>query len=48
MCTLLPADVPAGAPPFFVPYLDDVFKVVSTCGVGNEAAEMRFELLRDE
>jgi hypothetical protein len=48
MCTVLSADVPAGVPPLFLPYLDDAFKVVSTCGVGNQAAEMRFELMRDE
>lgn len=30
--------------PFFIPYTEGKFEVVSTCGAGNKAAEMRFEL----
>lgn len=49
LCTLVPNDgLPAGLPPLFLPYLDDAFKAVATCGAGDQEVEMRFELLKGE
>jgi hypothetical protein len=40
------ADSPvAGYQPILFPYLEDAYKVTSTCGVGDQDAQMRFELL---
>jgi hypothetical protein len=48
LCTILSNDAPAGTPPLFLPYFDDAFKVVATCGAGDKEVEMRFELLKGE
>jgi len=48
LCTILSNDGPAGAPPLFLPYFDDAFKVMATCGAGDKEVEMRFELLKGE
>ncbi|NEP15634.1 MAG: hypothetical protein F6J97_01880 [Leptolyngbya sp. SIO4C1] len=48
LCSLLGITSPKTRQPLFIPYFDDELKAVATCGAGDQAAEMRFELLKGE